>query len=54
MSVRGQASTRYLQIWKAQAARDRKRNPSNRVQVDIDIWIALLAEVIRARRKAQR
>lgn len=50
---RGFTSMKYLEIWKAQAIAQRKLVPGDRVQVELDTWIELLAEVIR-RRKAVR
>lgn len=44
-------TTEYLVIWQEQAERERKRNPADRAQIDLDTWIAILAE-LRARRAA--
>lgn len=45
-------SDEHLALWQEQAERERKRNPADRAQVDLDSYIAMLAEIRRHRAAA--
>ena len=40
---------KYIDLWLEQAEREQKRNPVDRVQVDLPTWIAMLKEIRYAR-----